>query len=404
MMALHEVVIGVVLLLLSGFFSGSETALFSLPRYIARAEAERRTAIGRIITHPRNLLAMLLLGNMFVNLFYAALSLFVAQRLGKQSGVWAFGVAELAALLLLVLFGEILPKVVAMRSPRGFARFAAPVLLHLRLLVGLPAVLLAGLAKALVKAFLRRVEPTSDDALPYAIEEAATQGLLPPHIARMLKRVARLRGLRVADIMTPRVRIVWFDVNRPREELVQLLKTCGHRKLPACDGDIEKVVGIIHAKDVFLYPERSVTDLVREVLFVPEVQPLDIFLRTLIKRAATHAIVVDEFGSVAGLATLEDAVEEVVGEIEDEHDERRVMVRRLDEGGYLLRGDATLRDWEDAGGERLKASATTISGFLAERLGRLPQKGDTVETADFLYRVLVAGKEGALRVYAERKQ
>jgi len=219
----------------------------------------------------------------------------------------------------------------------------------------------------------------------------------------MLKRLARLRHLRVADIMTPRVRIVWFDINKSRDELVELLKSCGHRKLPACDGDIEKVVGIIHAKDVFLYPDRHIRQLVRDVLFVPEVQPLDMFLRTLIRAAATHALVVDEFGSVAGLATLEDAVEEVVGEIEDEHDERRVMVRRLDEGAYLLRGDATLRDWEDAGGERLQSAATTISGFIAERIGRLPEKGDTIKTEKFTYRVLVAGKEGALRIYAEKR-
>ena len=402
MIQTQDVVLGGALLCVSAFFSGSETALFSLPRYFVRRETERGSLLSRLLARQRRLLGVLLVGNMFVNLMYSALALVVAARFWRARGPFWFGLVEVAALAALVLFGEMLPKAFALRVNVTFARLAAPVLSQTLLILGPPALLLDAAAKKIVGLLAAHIRPEWHDHLPEAIDEAADKGVLSPHAAQMLKRLVRLRGRRVRQVLTPRVHVIAFDMNRPQEELIDLLKTSGRRKIPVYDGDIENIRGVLHAKDVLFHPGRPLERLLRPPLFVPETQPLDMFLSTLIRRGATMALVVDEYGSFVGLATLEDAVEEIVGEIEDEHDTHVQPLRILADGRYVLRGDCPVNVWEEESGVRLGTEAATMAGYASQVLGRLPEKGDRFEAAGHTFNVLKAGREGAALMLVER--
>jgi len=399
-----DFVVAVTLLGLSAFFSGSESALFALPRhYIRRLGETPHHPISRLISDQRRLLSVLLVGNMFVNLLYSAFALLVALRfLGY--GLYAFGVVEIVALAALVAFGEMLPKSLALLSPVLVSRMVATPLLTMSVILSPPARLLDAVSQRFTSRLLSNVRRPEDGHLSATIQSAVDEGVVDSYEAQLLQQILRLRNVWVEKIMTPRVRIVACDIGISREELLRRLKETGHRKLPVYDGEIENIVGVLHTKDLYLYPEKSVRELMREPLFVPEKQPLDIFLHTLISRSATFAVVVDEFGGIAGLATLEDAVEEIVGEIEDEHDRSQKRIRLLGKGRFLIRGDCEMKEWMQAARIQTKTDANTVAGYLEERLEKIPEKGETFEEDGFVYTVLRAKPEGVTLLLAERTE
>lgn len=384
-----DFVVVVPLLLLSGFFSCSESALFALPRYIIRRLSEKpRHPITKLLSDQRRLLSIILVGNMFVNITYSAFTLLVALRFLERYGYNAFVLVEFLALVGLVTFGEITPKFFALLSPKTVSGLVAPPLLVISKILSLPAKALYKVARLFTAPLSRRIEETEEDRLLTLVRGAESDKVISPYEANLLKQILHLRDVRVRQIMVPRVRIVGCDIRTPRSEVVKILKETGYRRLPVYDGDIENIVGILHAKDFYLYPHQDVRELIREPLFVPDRQPLDLFFRTLITYGETHAIVVDEYGSVVGLSTLEDAVEEIVGEIEDEHDRSEAKIQLLDVGRYLLSGNCDIASWEQVSGELLRTETTVISQFLIEKKGEPLRKNDAIEEGNFKYSVI----------------
>jgi CBS domain containing-hemolysin-like protein len=320
----------------SGFVSGSETALFSLGaierRRIEAEESITAHALVALLSDTRTLLITLLLSNMVVNVLYFVISTVIFIRINQQHGVspWVVALLTPVPLLALILVGEVLPKTIADRMARQWARFVAVPLLMVHRAIG-PARLAINLL--LITPLARLIAPNQRPPRLHSeeLEELLTlsreQSVIDHDEEATLKQVLRLGQIKADDLMTPRVRIVGFDLDDGPDKLIALMRGTHRHHIPVYREDLDHIEGIIEAKQVALRPPKSRQDLrrlIRPVHYVPEVQTADRLLITMRKTGATTAIVVDEYGGTAGIVSLEDVVEHMVGDITDP---REGMVR-----------------------------------------------------------------------------
>lgn len=377
----------VVLLAWSAFFSGTETAMFSLSggeRFRLRTGGAGR-AVHLLLRRPRFLLNTLLLGNMLVNVAYTgivAVLLINLSRTAKHG--WVTAVASLVSLLVLVLFGEVCPKMLAMLWRRRWSTLAAwPVLVISRLL----APLLWVLVNIIISPILWIISPGPEDKdeitaneLGALLELSAKRGVITRDANALLQEIVELAELRLGDIMVPRVDMVAYNVNDSTDGLADLFRRTRLRKIPVYDAGIDRILGVVHAKRILLNPQAKLRDLVAPVPFLPEAASVERALMRFRTTRTQMGIVVDEYGGTAGLVTLEDILEEIVGDIPDPNNvEAGPAVRRISATEYVLDGRLGIHEWSDVfttdlAGRRI----STVGGFLASLLGRIPQAGDKV--------------------------
>ena len=401
-----------VLLIFSGFFSGSETALFSLTRHqrarLARSPHFTGQALTSLLADTRQLLITLLLGNMTINVLYFVISSVLLIRLGDAdvlAGPVVF-VLSLAPLVAIILLGEVLPKLVAARATLTWSRvIALPMTIVHR---GLAPVRLFCSA-LIIGPLARLVAPTarppalSHDELDALLDHSRRRGVLDPGEQRVLEQVLELGRLKVRDLMVPRVDMIGFDLANHPAELVDLLREHRVRHVPAYDGGPDQVAGVLFTRQVLLKRPanaEALRKLVRPAKFVPEQQRADRLLVDFRKTGATFAIVVNEYGGTAGLITLEDVVEHLVGDIPGEADAGEADVERLDDGRYRVSADLAIHDWADLFGRnadvdavRTTSAISTLGGLVMSRLGRLPEVGDGVTVGSNL-RLTIEAMEG----------
>lgn len=378
-------------LLASAFFSGSETALFTLSRSeLQQLGASRHwpsRLAARLARRPRSLLNTLLLGNMLVNIgFSATAAVLVLELKSADHPVWVVGVASVAPLLTVLLVGEVTPKMLAWSTARRWAILAAaPVDLLRRGF--LPILWL--LDRGLVEPFTRILSPrTPETATDITAEElsglmrlSAERGLVTHDVGDMLHEIVELTDATAGEIMVPRVDVVAFGVDRSATELIELFRETGFRKIPVYRNSLDSVLGVIHAKRLLLHPETPLEELIRPVSFLPEAANLEKVLAQFRKTGRQMAVVVDEYGGTAGLVTLEDVLEEIVGDIPDYREApTQPAVQKLSPTQYLVSGDLSIRDWAEAFGLMpMKGRISTIGGLAATLLNRIPREGDFVD-------------------------
>ena len=385
------------LLVCSGFFSGSETALFSLSRAqlnrMRRGRAGGRLAAA-LMDSPRRLLSTLLFGNLLVNVAYAGISASITLELARgDSPVWAPAAASLAALLVLILVGEVTPKMLAITGADRWASIAAPPLTVFTRAVA-PALWL--LEHALVGPLTRMIAPAPGLAADITPEElggvltlSAKRGVIDRDVNALLQEIVELTDLRVCDIMVPRVDMITYDVDGSREHLVELFRRTHLRKVPVYSGHVDKIVGVVHAKRLLLREAAAIRELVADVPFIPEAASVERALMQFRVKRAQMAVVVDEYGGTAGLVTLEDVLEEIVGDIPDPHDvQPGPAVEQTGEREYLIDGDLAIHEWVDAfkmdlSGKRI----STIGRFVTSLIGRIPSEGDTADYRNLRFTV-----------------
>ena len=368
-----------ILLLASAFFSASEAALFSL------ADAERRRAsakVTRLLADPEALLVTVLLGNLAVNvLFFSFAGDLVPEAETHETLLFAA-----AALLVLVLFGELLPKAVALQSRERIARFAAGPLLGLvRLLRPLRRIFQRALAlgmRALGDA-ARDESGVSADTLAEVLEHSARTGLIDVREADLLAEVVELEGIRVAEILTPRVDMIALDLSDRDEERrwFQVARALAKRLtwMPVLRGGADEVVGLVRLRDVLARPDASLESLVQPVVFVPAIASVLDLLRTLRAEQSAEAVVVDEYGGTAGIVTIENVFEEIVGDLRVEGEREATEVTALGDGRFRVSGELSIRDWNEQFGRAVvPAGFETVGGLVAALLGRIPREGDAV--------------------------
>jgi CBS domain containing-hemolysin-like protein len=343
-----DLVLVVLCLVGSGFFSASETALSSLP--ITRLEALRqssgrlaRAGLNRWATAPQELLITILVGNNLVNVLASALATRIAYRLTDEGGL-AFVVGIMT--LVILVFGEITPKTLAQRHSAWVSVHVAPVLYLLDVVLR-PVNRILGLLTRLLSRDAGPELPVTEEDLLFMLRLAHRHAELAGDARRMMESVLRFHRAVAREVMIPRTVVVTVSVEWDQDELMSFIATTPHSRFPVIQASPDDIVGVLHAKHVMnLEPGRPWRDVVVPPLFIPEKRRLPDLLQDF-RRSGQHlAVVLDEFGGFAGVVTLEDALELVVGEIEDEFDQNLDTAVTEDKGAWLVPGYLSLRRLE----------------------------------------------------------
>ena len=384
---------------LSAFFSSSETALMSMDKMRVKylADKDRRGArkLADLLDRPEDLLSAILVGNNVVNIMVSVFATTLFIELFGQRG-------ELLTILILtpvlLIFSEVCPKTYAANYPE---KLSFIVLQPIRFVMWLlrPVTWLVSGVSSLLTRFLHSEEQRpliSEDEIRSIIEFGEHAGVVAKDKRRMLHGVFDLAEIRVRDVMVPRTEVVGIEVGASFAEVVQLAATARHSRFPVYDGDLDRVVGVIHSKEILSYLDRpeefSLTRLARPPFFVPEAKPIETLMQAFRRKHIHLAVVVDEYGGVEGICTLEDIVEEIVGEIQDEYDEDEILVTTLGPNHFLVDGSTTVRYINRRYDLKLSEEhVNTLAGFLLHKLGSIPEEGDVCEAdgARFTVRLVV---------------
>ncbi len=387
---LPTIILLVMCLVCSASFSGSETALFSIDeekQKRLRSGSALERAVAALLAQPQALLVTILLCNLVVNVLYFSASATLAGRLEHPGIATA---ANVGCFLLLLVFGEVVPKSIAINMPLRIAKLAVYPLRLLVLAMRPLRWVLESLTEALSQPLFRRLknaEMTAED-LHQLVEMIAQGGELSVSENTFMRRVLELRHVKVRELMVPRVDLPFFDITAGRKAYLELLARTRQRATVAYRGDPEDVVGVILAKNV-LFGELEPVEAVSRVRFVPELKRVDQLLRQFRDEKIARALVVDEYGTVAGLITIENLLEWVVGNIANEFETVTPPVRTDDAGRWILRGDLPVRLWRELMGTELDIpqDVDTLGGLIAHLSGTIPEAGDKVRHGKLCFTV-----------------
>ena len=374
----------VILVVLSGFFSASETAYSSLNqiRLKSRADSGDQKAAQILALSERydSLLSTILIGNNIVNIALASIgTVFFTGLLGGASGPT---VSTAVITVTVLIFGEITPKSMAKEMPEKFASFSAPVL-HALIMVFTPVNFLFSAWKKFLSRHFHGEENDgiTDAELMTMVSEAENDGELTNHESELIRSAIEFDDVEVEEVLTPRVDVVAVADDISMQELADAFDESGYSRLPVYHETIDNIIGVVHEKDYYQATRRgsaSMDELVAPTLYTTGSTQISALLRTLREKHHHMAVVVDEYGGTEGIVTLEDILEELVGEIWDEHDEETEEFRRQSNGNWLVSGSASVDDlWEELSiPEDREIDSITVSGLVQEKTGRLPKVGD----------------------------
>jgi putative hemolysin len=422
-----EVLLIGVSILANAFFAGSEIALVSArPSRLSQLRAQGVPGAQTAETLKKEPDAFLATIQIAITLFSTLASAVGGAAAAEALTPWLQGVglpgawgrsASLAIVVLVITFaslviGELTPKALALRNPdRAAALVARPVAWLMRLLAGPGRVLTWATRLVLTvigQADAPAVPLVSEEEVKYLVREGTAQGIFEAAERDLVNRVFQFTDTPVRVVMVPRPNIVGLDIETPPAEVLKRAALLGHTRLPVFRGSIEDALGVVVIKDLFrcaaLGQPANLERLMHPPLFVPESAPVSAVLRQFQASRSHLALVVDEYGQVAGLVTTEDLLEEIVGEIRDERESSRLSsVSRLPGGSYMIDGTATIRDLREQVGLPLPESPDyqTVAGFLLHRLGTVPRTGTTVEAGDHRWTIMEMDGPRIMKVRAE---
>ncbi len=370
-----------ILVAMSAYFSATETAYTSLNRIRLKTRADngsRRAARTLELAEEYDkLLSTILIGNNIVNITATTVSTVLCTRWFHQYGPM---VATVALTIIILVFGEITPKSLSKERPEDFAMFAQP-LLKLFMVVLTPLNFLFTQWKKLMSKVFR---PKGDDGITEEelvgmVDQAQTEGGLDEHESDLIRNAIEFNDLEVSEILTPRVDLTAADEDSSMEEIAALFAETGYSRIPLYHETVDNIVGVIHEKDFYAARYRGETmlsNIKSPVFYTTGNTRVFELLRILQKNKAHMAVVVDEYGGTEGIVTLEDILEELVGEIWDEHDEVIEIFQKQPDGSYLIACSADLDDMYDLFQVKGTCGAATVSGWVLEQVGRVPEVGD----------------------------
>ena len=377
-------VVLVVLVAFSAFFSASETAFSSLNqiRLKSRADDGDRTA-ARVLAMAEKydkLLSTILVGNNIVNIAAASIGTIIfTQMLGAERGAT---VSTIVLTIVVLIFGEVTPKSLAKEMPETIATAVAPAL-SLLMVVFTPLTWLFSQWKRLLNHFVHSSESDTitEGELMTMVSEAENDGELTDRESELIRSAIEFDDVEVEEILTPRVDVVAVADDIPLEELAQTFAESGYSRLPVYHGTIDNIIGVVHEKDFYiarLKKETKIDDLVAPTLYTTGSTQISQLLRTLREQHHHMAVVVDEYGGTEGIITLEDILEELVGEIWDEHDEETEDFRKQSDGSWLVAGSASVDDLFETLElpEDEDIDSNTVNGLVQEKTCHLPKVGD----------------------------
>lgn len=380
-----DIVVIVILVFFSAYFSATETAFTSLNRIKMKNMASEGNKKAELVLQLESkydkLLTTILVGNNIVNIAMTATAtvLFV-----ELLGGYGATVSTVVITIVVLIFGEISPKNIAKEKPESFSMFSAPVIRVLMLILTPINFLFTQWKKILSKMFKLGGDHTiTEDELLTIVEEAETGGSIDNEQSELIQNAIEFNDLEAWDVLTPRVEMKAIEVKTSKEELAKMFKETGFSRFPVYEEDADHILGVINQKDFHNYvagTNHSITEYIKPVVFVPGGVKASALLKKMQQMKAHLAIVIDEYGGTEGLVTMEDIIEELVGEIYDEHD--AVMSQEiipLQNGSFRVKGNANIEKVLDYFDIDEEMEAQTVNGWVVRNLDKLPKKNDTFQ-------------------------
>ena len=371
----------VILIAMSAYFSATETAFTSLNRIRMKNKADngsvRAAKTLELAEDYDRLLSTILIGNNIVNISATTVATVLCTKWFHEYGPT---VSTIALTIIILIFGEISPKSLAKESPEAIAMAVTPLLRFFTVVLA-PVNFLFGLWKKLMSLVFRSKgdDGITEEELVGMVDQAENEGGLDEHESDLIRAAIEFNDLEVSAILTPRVDLIAVEEEESMEKAASLFVESGYSRLPVYHETIDNIVGVIHEKDFYAARYRGETILAQlkaPVIYTTANTKISDLLRILQSRKAHMAVVVDEYGGTVGIATLEDILEELVGEIWDEHDEIIETFRKQEDGSYLIACSANLDDMYDLFEVKGQCDAATVSGWVMEQVGRVPEEGD----------------------------
>ncbi len=369
-----SIVICVVCLVMSAYFSGTETAYLSFNRVRMKllATTDRRAKLVMKLEEKYDkVISTILVGNNIVNILCSSLATVLFLKIDEVNG------ATLSTVLITVLvliFGEISPKTVSKQMADSFILFSAPILNGIMFILTPITIIFRGLQTLLAKIFRAKEEVMSEEELKTIVSEATEDGAITRQEGELIRSAIEFHVVTVQDILTPRVDVAAAEENDLKEEIAEMFHNTGFSRIPVYRDTIDNIIGVIHEKNFFAAPEEQpLSEIISPATCVPPHMKVQDLLRKLQREKVHLAIVVDEFGGTEGIVTLEDVLEELVGEIWDEHDTVVEAFRQTGEHTYLVAGDTDLTDLTEKFNLILDCDAVTVGGWVIREIGHLPE-------------------------------
>ena len=380
---LYSILAMIACVVMSGYFSATETAFSSLNKTRLRTMAERGNHRAELTLKLSGdydkLISTILIGNNIVNIAVASIGtvLFV-KMLGQELGAT---VSTAVVTVVVLIFGEITPKSIAKDHPESFAMFSAPILRGI-IWFFTPLNFLFSQWKKLVARLFESGEDSkmSQEELLILLDEVQQEGAIDADEGMLLKNAVEFGDLEAQDILTHRVDLEAVSIDATKDEVAQCFDASRFSRLLVFEENIDRIVGVIHQKDFYVgggVTEKPISEILTPPMFVHQTEKIDNLLQQLRSAKSHIAIVVDEYGGTMGIVTMEDILEELVGEIWDEHDEVKEPIRQISEDTYLVDGAVSLGDFSDRFDIDAESESTCVGGWVMDKMEHIPHSGET---------------------------
>lgn len=399
----------ILLIIMSAFFSATETAFSSVNKIRLKHEAsngnKKAARALKIAENFDKTLTTILVGNNIVNILSTSLGTVICTELFGAKGV---GIATAAMTVLILIFGEIMPKSLAKENAEKFA-LAFGGLLNVFIVVLTPVTFIfRGLKNLVSKLFKSGSDAPSvtEDELKYIIDEIEEEGVLEEQESDLVRSALEFDDKNVSEVLIPRVRITAVEKNDSLEHIRELFFTEQYSRMPVYEKNIDNIVGFIHERDFFKLTvsdehAEGIESIIHEVIYITEFQTVSEVLARMQKEKIHMAIIKDQYGGTYGMVTMEDLIEELLGEIYDETDEEDHSFIKISDNEYDAAADFNLREFEEKLGlpeDTIKSESYTLGGWALELFGRIPQAGDEVKDGIFTLKVLEAEENRIIRL------
>jgi magnesium and cobalt exporter, CNNM family len=406
----------------SAFFSGSEVALFSIDKRKLESLFKNHSLILRylnsLLEQPRRLLVTILIGNTLVNVGASIVAVMLAIELSSVVGISEEAAISIQIILLTViilLFGELLPKVFAANNSVTFAKIVTVPLYWISVLIYPVSETLTEIIKTTTsKLNVHKLKTAlTKEEISDLSDIGQEKGTLEEEEQEIIKSIVSFRNILAAEIMTPRVDIKALPANSKFDEVVKTINDTGHSRFPLYDEDLDTITGIIYAKDILpfikngkLQKSVNLSAILRKAMFVPKTKRISDLLQEFQSKKMHIAIVVDEYGGTAGLITLEDIIEEVVGEIWDEYDKEEDMIQKIDDNKFLVLGKTPIDEINETIDSKIiteESDFETIGGLVFKRAGFIPKEGYTFTLNNYKFTVKETYRKRIKKVLIEKE-
>ncbi len=407
-----EIISLFILLALSGFFSGAETALMSVNRvhirHLSQEGNKEAKVVDRLLKQPDKLLITILVGNNLVNIAASSIATALATDIFGSKGL---GIAIGVMTIFVLIFGEITPKSIAEKKSEQFSLKVGP---YIELFSYVLTPLISGLTK-ITNPFIRGIGGSktksfiSEEEIRRFLVVGEREGVIETDEKQMINSIFEIDDTIVKEIMVPRIDMICIDIDAKMEELIEIVMKMGFSRIPVYNDTIDNIVGLVYAKDLLSLlkngerVDKEIKEIMRPAYYVPETKKVDNLLSELRKEKIHMSIILDEYGGTAGLVTIEDILEEIVGDIQDEYDEEESLINNINKHEIVVDGRTDI----DEINRELDISLPeidyeTISGFILSKLGYVPEIGEELTFEDLMIKVMDVKQRRIYKVKIKR--